>query len=182
MSAEPQTTRAWAEGARGEEVVGHALDKLLPHGVYLLHDRRMPGGGGNIDHIVVAPTGVYVIDAKRYKGRPRLDVKGGLFRPPVRTLLVGRRNCGHLVAGLQRQLVAVRAALGRDSAYATVPVRGMLCFVDADWPLIGGSFTIDDVQVLWPGQATRTLTRPGQLADGEKRAMQQTLSTHFPAA
>ena len=33
-----------------------------------------------------------------------------------------------------------------------VPVRGVLCFVDGDWPLIGGLFTVRGVEVLWPNK------------------------------
>ncbi len=32
----------------------------------------MPGGHGNIDHLAVAPTGVFVIDAKDIKGKVRV--------------------------------------------------------------------------------------------------------------
>jgi len=37
----------------------------------------------NIDHIVVCPSGVVVIDAKRYRGRPSLQTQGGFFSPRV---------------------------------------------------------------------------------------------------
>ncbi|MBA3748410.1 MAG: NERD domain-containing protein, partial [Solirubrobacterales bacterium] len=35
----------------------------------LLRNRRMPAGAVNIDHLAIAPTGVYVIDAKAWKGK-----------------------------------------------------------------------------------------------------------------
>lgn len=35
----------------------------------------------NIDHLTVTPTGVYLIDAKKYRGRPHLKVEGGLLPP-----------------------------------------------------------------------------------------------------
>lgn len=38
----------------------------------VLRDRRIPGSRANIDHLAVTPTGVHVIDAKRYNGRPQL--------------------------------------------------------------------------------------------------------------
>jgi len=38
----------------------------LPRRLWILHDRRIPGSRANIDHIVVAPSGVWIIDAKRY--------------------------------------------------------------------------------------------------------------------
>src|SRR5713226_5836805 len=69
----------WANGARGEQLLAESLAKRCPN-LALLHDRRMPTGRGNIDHIAVAATGVYVIDTKRYRGR--IEVAKPLFGPP----------------------------------------------------------------------------------------------------
>jgi hypothetical protein len=81
ISDDPQSTKAWATGAQGEERLGQHLDKLAGDRVHLLHDRRIPGSRANIDHIVVSSSGVFVIDAKKYKDRrPSLRVEGGLFR------------------------------------------------------------------------------------------------------
>jgi hypothetical protein len=66
IGPESQATRAWKTGAIGEQLVGDLLESCT--GVEVLHDRRMPRSKANIDHIAVAPTGVYVIDAKRYDG------------------------------------------------------------------------------------------------------------------
>jgi hypothetical protein len=117
----------------------------------VLHDRRLPRSRANIDHLAVAPSGVYVIDAKKYKGRPRLRVEGGLIRPRVERLLVGTRDCTKVVDGVLKQVEAVRTVVGDE-----IPVHGVLCFVEADWPLIGGSFTTRGVEVLW---AKRLFTR-----------------------
>jgi len=46
----------------------------------------------------------------------------------------------------------VRAIVG-----AEVPVTGVLCFIDADWPLIGGSFSTRGVEVLWPKKLVPSL-------------------------
>jgi len=78
MSDDPQSTRAWQTGARGEVVLGGRLDSLRERGIHVLHDRRIPGTTANIDHIVVGPRGVFVIDAKKYSGSPSLRVEGGL--------------------------------------------------------------------------------------------------------
>jgi hypothetical protein len=58
LTDEPQSTRAWAQGARGEEELAAALADLP--GIQVLHDRRAPETRGNIDHLVVAPAGVFV--------------------------------------------------------------------------------------------------------------------------
>lgn len=55
-------------GARGEERLGTRLATLAGPTVRLLHDRRIPGTRANTDHSVVCPSGVLVVDAKRYQG------------------------------------------------------------------------------------------------------------------
>lgn len=181
ISDEPRSTTAWAVGARGEELLGRQLDGLGAQGVLMLHDRRIPRTRANIDHIAVTPSGVYVIDAKRYKGRPTKVSTGGLFSPRVAHLLVGGRNQDKLVDGALHQVDLVRAAL--DAAgMESVPVQGMLCFVEADWPLIGGSFQIRGVDVLWPKKATEHLTAAGPLQATEIDAIAVTLAAAFPAA
>ena len=79
LNDEPRSTRAWAIGARGEEKLAEALD-----GFTVLHDRRVSGTRGNIDHVVVAPAGVFVVDAKRYEGRIEIRNPGWLLRPDER--------------------------------------------------------------------------------------------------
>ena len=62
-------------GARGERAVGEELNKLMLDGCLVYHD--VPGEGEwNVDHVVVAPTGVYAIETKtRSKDRCNKDRK-----------------------------------------------------------------------------------------------------------
>jgi hypothetical protein len=53
-----------------------------------------------------------------------------------------------------------------------VPVRGALCFVDADWPLIGGSFTIRGVEVRSPRRLAKLLREEEGTVDVEQVALQ----------
>lgn len=182
ITDEPQSTKAWAVGAKGEEILAHGLDNLAAQGVAVLHDRRIPRSTANIDHIAIGPSGVFVIDAKRYQGRPHLRVEGGLFRPRVETLMVGRRDCSKLVAGVHKQVALVRACLDKDALGASTPVQGMLCFVDGDWPLIGGSFTIENLHVLWPRKAQEHLTQAGPLTRDQIQTLHARLATAFPPA
>lgn len=146
MTDEPQSTRAWARGAVGEERLAARLE-TLPDTARVLHDRRIRGSRANIDHIAVSPAGVWVIDAKRYKGsRPSLRVEGGIPRPRVESLRVGSRNGDKLVGGVQAQVGRVAEALGDPK----IAVTGVLCFLEADWPMIGGSFTVGGIEVVWP--------------------------------
>lgn len=183
VSDEPQTTKAWDTGAKGEEMLAQSLNKLVDRQVLVLHDRRIPKSKANIDHIAVTPTGVYVIDAKRYRNkRPHLRVEGGLFRPRTEKLIVGTRDCTKLAAGVHWQMEKVRGVLAGRSGGHDVPVAGVLCFLDADWPLIGGSFSIQGVDVVWPRKARELLTRPGPVPADVLPGLHQYLAESFPPA
>ena len=162
LSDDPQSTRAWGVGAIGEERLGARLNELAGDSMRVLHDRGIPRSAANIDHLSITPMGVLVIDAKRYKGRPRLVVEGGLIRTRVEKLVVDGRDRTKLVDGALKQVEVVRGLVGVD-----VPVRGVLCFVDSDWPLIGGAFTTRGVEVLRPKKLYPMLKLPGPLSDGD---------------
>ena len=159
LSDEPQSTKACDTGAVGEERLGSRLNELASDTLRVLHDRRIPGSRANIDHLAVTPTGVFVIDAKKYAGRPHLKIEGGLVRARVEKLLVGGRDCTKLVDGMLKQIDIVRGAVGDQ-----VAVQGVLCFVEADWPLLGGSFTTRGVEVMKP-KRLYPLLRAGDRAD-----------------
>jgi hypothetical protein len=178
LSDDPQSTKAWAIGAQGEERLGRGLDGIAAPTIRVLHDRRIPGTRANIDHLVVCPRGVFVVDAKRYQGRPHLRVDGGILRERTERLMVGSRDCSRLVDGVLKQVALVRAALGDES----IPVRGFLCFVAADWPLFGGSFTTRDVSVLWPKKLIGLIEQSGALDETAITAAHQRLGAAFHGA
>lgn len=154
LTPERSSTRVWATGAIGEEVVGAKLDAIASEQIRVLHDRRIPKSKANIDHIVVTPGGVWVIDTKRYiDKRIEKRVEGGLFSPRVEKLWV-RGDKTSLVTGMTKQVALVEAAV------PGVPVKGVLCFVDGDWAWFADPFTVSDVLVLWPKKLVQLLTKP----------------------
>jgi Nuclease-related domain len=70
---------AWRRGAVGERRTARLLGQLERHGWAVLHDLAIPGSRANIDHLVIGPGGVFVIDSKQYRGRLRLDPSGRLW-------------------------------------------------------------------------------------------------------
>jgi hypothetical protein len=60
---------AWRRGAAGERRTAHLLAPLERRGWAVLHDLAIPGSTANIDHLVIGPGGVAVIDTKQYRGR-----------------------------------------------------------------------------------------------------------------
>jgi hypothetical protein len=69
-------TRAWQRGAAGERHTARLLAPLERRGWAVLHDLAIPGSAANLDHLVIGPGGVVVVDSKRYRGRLRLDSYG----------------------------------------------------------------------------------------------------------
>ena len=92
ISREPQAIGAWSSGSVGERAVGERLDSLSRSGVMVLHDRRIPRRTSNIDHIAVGPSGVFVIDTKRYQGaRVKKAYLGPIWNPgPAQLMVQGR--------------------------------------------------------------------------------------------
>jgi hypothetical protein len=70
---------AWRRGAAGERRTARLLGSLERQGWAVLHDLAVPGSRANIDHLVIGPGGVFVIDSKQYSGRLQLDSSGRLW-------------------------------------------------------------------------------------------------------
>jgi hypothetical protein len=146
LAPEKPSTRAWEQGAIGEERVGARLDKLQADGVVrVMHDRLIPRTRRNIDHIVVAPSAIWVVDTKNYNGTlERRDV-GGWFTRDERLFVAGRDRT-HLVDAMAGQVAAVRYAL----TPLTPPIRPVLCFTGTEWSFFANPFELDDVLITWP--------------------------------
>ena len=56
---------AWRRGAVGERRTARLLAALERHGWAVLHDLALPDGRANLDHLVIGPGGVFVIDSKQ---------------------------------------------------------------------------------------------------------------------
>jgi hypothetical protein len=127
----PGRTAAWAIGAKGELATAQALNELKTEGFVVLHDRLIPGSSANIDHIVIGPPGVAVVETKSYSGRLRVrgdDVYVGGYRKTAQTIEEARREA-----------LAVTVALGPDLECRSVKVRPILCVHRADLPFFPGS-------------------------------------------
>ena len=182
LAAEPAHQRAWATGSAGERAVAAGIEGLDE--VLLLHDRRLRGPDGrltraNIDHLAVAPSGVWVVDAKQYAGSLEVRRSGGLLSPRVEQLWIGGRNRTRLLEGVHAQVVAVRAEL--DAADAPdVPVHAAMCFVGTDLPWFGSS-SAQRVLLVGRRGLRRLLRQPGPLND-DRTALAGWLAQRLPAA
>ncbi|HEY5192489.1 MAG TPA: nuclease-related domain-containing protein [Solirubrobacteraceae bacterium] len=172
----PQHERAFHSGEIGEREVAAALERRTAESpAIILHDRRMPGGYGNIDHLAVAPTGVFVIDAKNITGKVR--VANPMFGPS--RLMIAGRNRTRLIDGLERQVSVVQRALSASDH--EVPVRGVLCFTSADLPLLGTLSMRDNLLVHCKALARRVNAK-GPLAAPAIDTLAHRLANTLPPA
>ena len=175
LAEEPQHQKAWATGATGEEQTAAALLKRCGPGVHVLHDLHIPGSRANIDHIAIAPSGVWVIDSKRYKGK--VEVRRPLLGKA--TLRVGGSDKTKLVEGLKRQVDLVGEVVER--ALPGTPVRGAFCFVEAELPMFGTP-TIDGQLVLGRKGLAKRLNASGPVTEEDVTAVLTAVSARFPFA
>jgi hypothetical protein len=63
-----EQARTWQRGAHGERRTARLLDRLTCDGYVVFHDLAVPGSDANVDHLVIGPTGLFVIDSKQWTG------------------------------------------------------------------------------------------------------------------
>ena len=175
--SEPQSTRAWEKGAAGERRLATSLAERLGERAVLLHDRRVPDTRSNIDHLAIAASGVWVIDAKAYAGQVQRRDKGGWFATDHRLFVHGRDKTA-LVDGLAWQVEAVERALGG----LPVPITPVLCFVGAEWGWFSKPFQLRGVWVTWGAKLAEMIAAPGPVADADVADIARRLQTSLPAA
>src|SRR5215218_9211002 len=172
---EPQSTRAWAIGAAGEEALASSLSEVP--GLIVLNDRRVPGTRGNIDHIVVGPAGVFVVDAKANPGIVTIRDRGWLLKHDYR-LTVNRRDCSAMADHMEWQMDAVSGALGELGDRP--PVTPVLCFTKAQWPVFGAPDEFRRVRLESPRTLKRLVTSNGVLTPDAIDLVARGLATALP--
>jgi hypothetical protein len=71
-----EQARTWQRGAHGERRTARLLDRLTRDGFVVFHDLAVPGSPANVDHLVIGPTGVFVIDSKQWTGQVHQGADG----------------------------------------------------------------------------------------------------------
>jgi hypothetical protein len=145
----------WERGAEGEEAVAAALAQLPSETWTVFHDVKWPGRRyANVDHIVVGPPGVFVIDAKNWSGQ--VAVKGAVLRQNGFSRerdVAGAAEAGLAVAGL---VPLLKPNL----------VHPVLCFV-SDEELSGW---VRDVMVCTTSNVARMLAARPAVLPGDEQA------------
>ena len=108
--------RAWQRGAAGERHTARLLDRLGRDGYVSFHDLAMPDSPANLDHLVVGPSGVFVIDSKQWRGQVHQSSDGLIWHNHYR---------------LDRTLTTIRWQAETLGRLLGVPVAPLVCVHDA---------------------------------------------------
>jgi hypothetical protein len=131
-----QEARAWRLGARGERRTARILARLERDGFVAFHDLAVPGSPANIDHLVIGPTGVFVIDSKLYRGAVRIGLDGRLWYEG--------RSLDRVLGTLWWEAQQVAEALAAGSEIRVFPV---LCMHDTHLPWLE-ELAVDGIPVI----------------------------------
>src|SRR5215213_9900909 len=112
-----EQARTWQRGAQGERHTARLLDRLTGDGYVVFHDLAVPGNtNANVDHLVIGPSGVFVIDTKQWSGSVHQSPDGPAWHnhyPLDRTLETVRWEAqiiGRLLGARIHPLVCVHGA------------------------------------------------------------------------
>jgi hypothetical protein len=140
------TTAAWSIGAEGEEATASYLDHLAADGYVVMHDLRRSMSTANIDHVVIGPTGVFVIETKNIKGTLRIDGED---------VFIGGRRV-RIVDEVRKEVQAVWNALGSMLEDKGIRVQALICAHRADLPWFRR--TVAGIRVVTPRRLTAAIT------------------------
>jgi Nuclease-related domain len=153
--------RVWRQQAAMQRRTAEVLRGLGEEGHLVLHDVVLPGWLDSLDHLVVGPTGVWVVESWQ---RRRLLPAG---RPPLTAL-----------RGLRCQADAVAQTL---EGWARVPVRPLLCLHSPWWS--APPRTSDGLRVAALGQLPGIVrSGPGAPPEDLQQAIGRLLEVLRPAA
>jgi Nuclease-related domain len=123
--------RAWRRGAAGERRTARLLVPLERHGWAVLHDLAVPGSQANLDHLIIGPGGVFVIDSKQYRGRLQLDPCGRLWHgryplaPTLRAVSFEADQAARVLPDPGMAVVPIVAVHGAQVPWEMVVTQGV---------------------------------------------------------
>ena len=138
----------WGAGAEGEVKVGRELERLHKEGFYVFHD--WDSGRGNVDHFVIGPQGVFVVETKALTGEMTCD--------NVRLLRNGRpipKDITKQAKGEARDV----SELIRSSSGVGAWVVPVLCFSSAELSCYG---SVNGVELTNVGSLNKFIATRGE--------------------
>jgi hypothetical protein len=162
--AQGRNAHRWRKGAAGEYLMDQFLHRRLTHGELILTDRRLPGSRANVDFLVVASSGVWLIDAKKWSGKIE-------YRSPTPTsssmrLYIGGTDRTSMIDDIYSLVIPVRQVVPDWN----IPIEPALVFIDGDWSdratlrlLLSRPYRHELVWICAPKMLVKKIEEPGPL-------------------
>jgi hypothetical protein len=151
----PAEALVWAKGVEGERKTAEFIEPLLDAGFVVLYGRQIPGSNGDIDSIVIGPTGIFPIETKNWKDKIQVRFD---------RLFVGEHDRSWVVAQVYREALAVQVALGELLTAHRVTVTPIVCAIGG---VMSGASTVGGVHVVDGKRLARLLLDRPTVFDDE---------------
>lgn len=125
--AQNQRDQNWLRGATGEYRMDRLLHELLIDSAVVPTDRRVPGTPSNIDHIVIAPSGVWIIDSKNWTGTIRY--KSASCMSANMRLFVNGEDRTSKVEAIYGLVIPIAQVIADKS----VTIHPAVAFIEGEW-------------------------------------------------
>ncbi len=162
----------------GTDSIIAELEAGLGHDTFVLHGRTVPTSRGDVDHVIVAPSGVWLVDTKNYWGLVEKRDAGN-WRTVDHRLFVNGRDQTNLVDDLAWQATGVRALLD-PLGLGEVPVHPVLLFIGSAGRWFAKPIDIDGVRAMWTTKLLEFVATPGSLDDTTCRTIATELCAQLP--
>ena len=133
--------RSMRKGAEGEVKVAQILSDF-PDGFRVINGLSTPFG--DLDHVVVGPTGVFIVDTKNWKGVVAADGHGEL-------LLNGKTTDKATIKPIVARTMSVREKVqtlcGFEPPFFKVLLAFPSAWIEARWGTTGAAFCVTDEQL-----------------------------------
>jgi hypothetical protein len=175
----------YLKGAQGEYLMGGYLANELVPSARVLTDRLVPGDSdANIDHVVVASSGVWIIDSKKWAGEIRYRSPRFPSTDPRRYLSIDGEDRTSNIAKILRLVIPVAQVIGDRS----VNVRPVIAFIEAVWGVPEslhfkrgkGPYEHDGVFLSGGHSIIRKINEPGPLSLESIEALYRKLDRAMP--
>ena len=158
-----QVDRTRSDGAAGEYLMAVRLHRDLGDRAVVLTKRRVPRSPATIDAVVVASSGVWVIESKKLDGLIEHRAVAGSGSGD-RRLLVGGHDRTAMVERLYDRVVPVANVVAEPS----IPLHGAIVLVEGNWGgptrlLTRRPYRHEGIWILWPAALLKKIEEPGPL-------------------
>lgn len=177
LARRPSEASRWFQGAEAEKRTGKTLTRLIESGWEVLHDLKVPGSKANLDHVVIHPSGLFLI----YIDTKAWHAKNAKIRFDRGRLMYGPWNKTQQVETVRWEAEQLAKHVGLTVVPVIVCDQGNV----VGMPGSPNMFKVDDTYVIGSDSLYEALRRMDQLTGPDPvkvSSVARTIGRRFEAA